>query len=172
MGDSRRNADTPYFQAFLETFFALSYICIAHENLQATGKLQTSKTDVCPLSRVNTNTPRQRMQNDNFVISLKSTHFAYLCVRNRTIPPQNTNIFLKYLQPVYISFTFIYYYITYSFRLIYYYCILFFFLLYFHLCGLFVLFFLFRVSFSFVLCSYVKNAFYPYFFCYKFCGYK
>ena len=109
VGDPRRNADTPYFQAFLATFFALAYICIVREDLRATGKLQTSKTDVCPLSRVNTNTPRQRTQNDNFVISLKSMHFAYLCVRNRTVPPQNTNIFLKYLQPVYISFTFIYY---------------------------------------------------------------
>ena len=43
-------------------------------------------------------------------------HFAYLCVRNRTIPPQNTNIFLKYLQPLYISFTFIYFRITYIVR--------------------------------------------------------
>ena len=40
----------PIFRRFLATFFALGYIRIIHENLQATGKQQTSKTDVCALA--------------------------------------------------------------------------------------------------------------------------
>lgn len=46
MGDSRINADAPYFQTFLGIFFAACFICIVREDLQAISVQQISNTDV------------------------------------------------------------------------------------------------------------------------------
>ena len=72
--------------------------------------LQTSKTDVCPLSRDNTNTPRQRTQNDNFVIFLKSTLLSiYACDIARShpkIPIFFSNIYNPFILAL-LSFIFV-----------------------------------------------------------------
>ena len=116
--------------------------------------------------------------NEKIVIFLKSTHLCVKCVRNHTISPQNTNIFLKSLQRYFLIKVYIL--IVNILRLLLaldivvnnnwtsllYISIYFLF----HSCALFSLHFLFCVSVSFVLWTYVKNWFSFIFNASKFCS--
>ena len=70
-------------------------------DVQANRK-QAKRTFVRFPSMISNQTAR-RCANEKIVIFLKSTHLCVKCVRNRTVPPQNTNIFLKSLQMYFLS---------------------------------------------------------------------